>query len=185
MRIIFVYENFSPPHNFATSDPKRWSGSEATEYCSWLTSAMDQRISNLLAYINEDDSRDSTELVEKSGKRVESILQTDYSFRECMEGDRLSSLGYAISADMGLLVAKCLMADSEGIVKWDVLRKPRSAQSYNLPVLVGFRSKVFLDPLAASIAQGSGVRRDPRKRIDGSICTDTGLHRSPGGRLHA
>lgn len=106
----------------------------------------------------------SNQLIERSGDGLEGLLKDSETYVDTPDGRRLSNLGYAVSADMGLLIAKCLFDIGKGKVEWATLRKPKSAQSFNLPVLVGFSTKVGLDPVAASIAQATGVLRGSSKR---------------------
>jgi hypothetical protein len=73
----------------------------------------------------------------------------------------LSGRGYALAADAGLAVARELTC-RHGTIRWQVVRRPKRDISYNLPVLVGFRHNLSLDPVGGSIAEAHGVLRGDR-----------------------
>lgn len=158
------YPLFLPPVELARTPTKEWTKHEARTYFNWFVSCLDKRIVDFLQYIDESADQSVESLLVRAGDKVESILQASSFYRETGDGLRLSNMGYAVAADCGLLVAKLLIANSNGRATWKVLSSPRSAQSFNLPVLIGFKSKVALDPVAASIAQATGVVRRTDKQ---------------------
>ena len=52
---------------------------------------------------------------------------------------KLTNVGYAVAADMGLLVAKLLLEACRPKVEWMLVTKPKRDSSYHLPVLTGIR----------------------------------------------
>jgi hypothetical protein len=55
------------------------------------------------------------------------------------------------------LTAKLLLRASAGRLRWEVVRKPKSDISYNLPVLAGFSNNLTLDPVGGSVAEATAV----------------------------
>jgi hypothetical protein len=153
------YTLFVPPNEVALKSAKDWTVREAERYFSWLVGSMDARVEKFLTYFGEEEGEQSDSLLLHSGTKLEHELLAGQHYVESIDGRRLSSSGYAMAADAGLLLARCLLRDSRGALHWRILERPRSAQSFNLPVLVGFSSRVEFDPVAASIAQATGVIR--------------------------
>jgi hypothetical protein len=67
----------------------------------------------------------------------------------------LTNEGYSLAADAGLLLADLLQSATD--VTWQIVRRPKSDASYNLPVLAGFSNGLTLDPIGGSIGAARGL----------------------------
>jgi hypothetical protein len=144
------YPNFSPPVNLATKPPRDWSKLEAEAYFHWFLSILEPRISNFLNFLDMDESQEGSVLLLRAQERCEKLLTTEQFTSILPVGRKLTKQGYALAADLGLLVARLLIIRGQGKVGWAILKKPKTDQSYNLPVLTGF-GVAHLDPVAGSI----------------------------------
>src|SRR5262249_1430933 len=118
---------------------------------------MNKRIASLLDFLEESVSVNNIDNdLLRIGEKVFWLLKS----RSFSHGDDLMNEGYALAADMGLLIAK-LLRETCPSVQWVVLRKPRSGMAYNLPVLSGFGS-LTLDPVGGSIAEAQAILSDKR-----------------------
>ncbi|QQR72271.1 MAG: hypothetical protein IPJ17_12135 [Holophagales bacterium] len=151
------YPKFVPPENLATKTPREWSKTEADEYASWLGSEAGARTANLLRFFGVAPELAPTVLLEVLGKRVAEALRTE----AFSQGEQLTIAGYALAADMGLLVAELLLRECGDRIHWQVVRRPKSDLDYNQPVLAGF-GPMTLNPVRGSIAESVGVLRDWR-----------------------
>lgn len=158
------YPLFLPPDDLAKTPAKEWTAREAKAYLDWMLDCLNERVEDFLQYLDEPSDQSCEPLLKRVGEKLGSTLQHSEFYIETLEGRRLSNAGYAIAADAGLLVGQCLIAKGNGKIHWEILRKPKSALSFNLPVLMGFTSKIEFDPIQASIAQASGVIRDTAKK---------------------
>lgn len=153
------YPLFVPPDGLAATSPRAWTKREAQAYYDWLTGCVALRCTALLAFFSITDMTDPREVLRVLGAKVAGALFDDqFSCSEPSESHRrqLTNEGYAVAADMGLLVATFLIEESNGSVHWQILRRPKSDISYNLPVLAGF-GKITLDPVGGSIAEASAI----------------------------
>jgi hypothetical protein len=184
------YPLFIPPAELAEKDSREWSAKEAKSYLYWLLGVHQERIDGLLKFFGETLTAAPEDDLVRLGEQVaEAIKTSDFSrlvspipkkrfdfsqvptsretisdfFRyiSCI-GPKLTDAGYALAADMGLLVAKFLLDECSDKVKWSIVRSPKSDVSYNLPVLIGF-GKLQLDPIGGSIAQTYGLLRGNKK----------------------
>lgn len=155
------YPLFIPPPHLSEKAPREWTAREASEYLSWLVSAIEPRTNHLLERFDERIEGNPESLLERLGWKASGILRRP-GFNYSSGGSRrLTDAGYALAADLGLLIARLLCEHTDG-VEWAVKRKPRRDASYNLPVLRGFGS-MDLDPVGGSIAEATAVlqgRRD-------------------------
>lgn len=150
------YKLFMPPEQLAEKGVKNWSKKEAEEYKDWLISGLDERISNLLKYFDEQEEDNALDLLEKLGKKVSDKLK-EAEFSEEVNGRMvLTNKGAALAADIGLLIAKYLLRDCESKIYWTIIRKPKSEMAYNLPVLEikGFN---YLDPVGGSMSEARAI----------------------------
>lgn len=154
------YPLFVPPEHLAVKGRRDWTRKEADEYFEWQLGEIPTRVDALLCFLGLSGRKPDRELLHEAGVRVvEFIFQPQFSIgRE--DGSRgLTDAGLAISADTGLLVAGMILSEAKGRVGWTVVRKPKSDASYNLPVLIGFRHGIALDPVGGSIAETWGILR--------------------------
>ena len=156
------YPAFVPPGDLATSDRWNWDLPFARRYLTWMRSSLEGRVATLLAHLQIDPSTASEALLDRAGARAAQLLELPpYSNAELGEL-RLSPIGHALSADLGLLVARELISASAGMLHWKVVRMPKRDVSYNLPALFGFTSGTFLEPVGGSIAEARAVLRGTR-----------------------
>lgn len=156
------YPAYEPGGNLASAVASDWTEAEARRYLVWQTNVLDVRVRALLDFLGVEDAGPPRELLLTAGQRAALALKRHSASTSGEEGPTLTAEGLALAADMGLLVARELLRSSRGQLRWEVLRKPRTAAAFNLPVLVG-DGKPFLEPLRASIANAHAVvagRRD-------------------------
>ena len=160
-----AYPKFVPPDAVASRSHRDWSRKEAEIYSDWLMGAASERVNGLLAFLGmSNGSASGRDLLLEAGTLVaRKLMQDDFSEAQPDGARRLSDAGYALAADMGLLTARLLQEATMDSVRWEILRKPKSDASYNLPVLTGFGS-LILDPVGGSVAEATGIligRRGP------------------------
>jgi hypothetical protein len=148
------YPLFVPPTHLAEKGVKAWTKSEAEEYAKWVQAGLQQRVADMLAFLDVTDDDDPRRVLSAAGTGVAQLLQGEPFSR----AGRLTDLGRALAADMGLLAARFLLHNAPEI-RWHVVRRPKSDMSYNLPVLRGFRNGLPLDPVGGSIAEAAGLLR--------------------------
>ena len=160
------YPLFVPPDAVVAKSHREWSKKEAQIYFDWLTGCLDQRVTNLLDFFGVSDSATSSarDLLVCVGEHVAQTLEDPKYSEVALDGTRvLTNMGYALAADMGLLTAKLLRDALSDTIQWEILRKPKSDVSYNLPILSGFGWDTY-DPVGVSIADAVAVlasRREP------------------------
>lgn len=139
---------------------RSWSRKDAITYKEWLTASVDRRTTAMLEFFGFPQTwSDSTEMLRQLGSVVLETLRSDeFSTSDRAGSAALTNAGFALAADMGLLLAKCLVRDASGRVRWEVLRSPKSDLAYNLPVLKGF-GRLHLDPVGGSIAASRSCLR--------------------------
>ncbi len=156
------YPPFIPPGELGEGNRREWSAKQAKEYFEWLTDQVIPRTDTLLAYFGEDYAQEPEELLNRLGRKVGVALRGELQF-STRDGDRpkLTDRGYALAADLGLLIARLVIERGPQGLHWVVLRKPKSDISYNLPILEGVGAVTF-EPVGAAIAEAYGVLRGDR-----------------------
>jgi hypothetical protein len=172
------YSLFIPPGELGKKTSRERSPKEARAYYDWLLSVLDQRISDLLAYFGERLTGEAEGDLKRLGGQVAAVVKSpQFSYQDKAEPivfkkgsrtlvappatemePRLTNAGYALAADMGLLVAKLLMDVCGTKVKWVILKRPKTDPSCQLPGLTGF-GKTDFSPIEVSIADMYGVLR--------------------------
>ncbi len=130
--------------------PEAWSKDEAKRYFEWLRGVMSDRTSLLLEYFGENLSSPPEVLLIDLGEKVVQAFSST-PFVEHKMNVELTNAGFALAADMGLLVVRLLLSNPEVKAKW-VLVKANHHVHYNLPVLKG-DSQLMLNPVTGSIAE--------------------------------
>ncbi len=156
---VTSYPLFNPPNSLSEKSHRDWSKAEAEEYSRWLIRSIDDRTDDLLHYFSVDASAwEPRALLLRLGALVAERLG-EAEFSECKpDGARsLTNAGHALAADLGLLTARLLLQASGGTIRWEVVRKPKSDTSFNLPVLAGFSNKLTLDPVGGAVAEAQAV----------------------------
>lgn len=142
------YEFFIPPQPMAEKDILTWSHKEAEQYFEWFLSNTGKRLALLGAYLNVTIQKNRTGLVSVV-KKAESVF-LDVAFSD---GTTLTNRGYALAADIGILMGECILTAFSGQLTWKLWRERKNDLSYNRAVIVGFPSKLHIDPLHISIVQ--------------------------------
>lgn len=175
------YPLFIPLGKLGEKTSRERSPKEARAYHDWLLSVMGQRISDLLAYFGERLTGDAEEDLKRLGRQVAAVVRSpQFSYQAkaapivFKKGSKpliappatetepkLTNAGYALAADMGLLVAKLLVDECRPNVRWAILKRPGSDPSYQFPGLIGL-GKTDLSPIEVSIAYMYGVLRGER-----------------------
>ena len=155
------YPLFAPPAHLSAKGRKNWTAREAKEYRDWLLGVFDDRIKSLITRLGVPFGDTPTEHLLSVGERAKTLLLGAPFSEESPGGRKLTNLGYALAADLGLLVAKYLLDRAGDVLRWEIIRKPKSELSYNLPVLEGFGFN-YLDPIGGSTAEASAVLRGQR-----------------------
>ncbi len=144
-----TYPAFIPPHQLSMVSHRQWTSTESKLYLDWLLSVWQQRIEAFLSFVEVETQ--SVSQLQTIDERVLNAL-SKAEFRIAVStGYHLSESGRSISADFGLCFASLLIAASHNTIQWDIVRKPKTDVSYNLPVLVGF-GPIHLDPIRSSIS---------------------------------
>ena len=154
------YPLFTPPDHLAKKGRQNWSTAEAAEYKQWLLNSLDHRVEELTRRLDETLVVSPSEHLQRVGeKAVKFFLSPPFS-EEKPTGRALTNQGYALAADIGLLVAKYLLIANPRLISWETIKKPKEL-AYNLPVLQGFSSN-YLDPVGGSVAESMAVLRGKR-----------------------
>lgn len=151
------YPAFDAPPHLTVKSPKEWSAREAREYFSWLTQNAERRASIPLSFFSLDASADPEVLLHAVQDRLEESMKHGRFLSGSLEGSALSPEGHSVAADIGLLIACLLIRDSNSRIHWEILRRPRSERSFNLPVLQGC-GEMHLDPIVGSISEAGESR---------------------------
>jgi hypothetical protein len=112
---VASYPNFSPPDHLAIERPRDWSRDRADEYRAWLLSVSNARVAGLLSYFDETRGDEPERVLERLGEKVAATLRRpEFSYRD---GDRitLTNSGYALAADIGILVGQLLTERTRGV----------------------------------------------------------------------
>lgn len=174
------YPVFIIPGHLADKSPDDWTTKEAREYKEYLLSIIDDRTDYLKVFLSlSEDAGCEAMLLQMGEKAVPLLKSPQYSVNrqevvivelkghkiEHTIGWDLTPMGRSLAADMGLLVAKCLLKKLGDKIHWDIVKKPKRDVSYNHPVLMGFKVRGF-DPIRVSIAVANSVLNE---RSDANI----------------
>lgn len=177
------YSLFIPPGELGAKTSGERSPKEARAYYYWLLGVLDQRISDLLAYFGERLTREAEEDLKILGGQVAAVVKSpQFSYQGKAEPivfkkgsrtliappatemePRLTNVGYALAADMGLLVAKLFLGACGSKVKWMLVTKPKNDVSYQRPVLTGFGPGIewlTVDPIRVSVSNVYAILRE-------------------------
>lgn len=145
------YQPYILPGELGEKTPQEWSRSEASAYAEWLHRCRGERVKALARFFGIDEFASPVSLLGPLGERVAAaVIRQPFS-----KNGKLTNLGHALGADMGLLLAAAIQHDHPDL-RWEIVRKPKSDVSYNQPVLIGFGA-VPLDPILVSMTQAFGI----------------------------
>jgi hypothetical protein len=169
------YPPFDPPQPPAGKDPKLWTKAQARIYFDWILGHVESRSAGLLTWLGVDDRPDHAVVLREAGAVAVSRLRSS-RFSEPGKpaavvlrghefdydpGPTLTDQGEALAADLGLLVARYLLADFGTTLRFEIGGRPRSWVWHNLPVLTGGGIGSF-DPVGVSFGNAHGVLRGER-----------------------
>jgi hypothetical protein len=155
------YPLFIPPEPLSTTPREDWTRGEADRYRYWLLSQIEPRTNQLVKLSGVSEQQSIEEFLLSIGKWAEAeLLKSQFSF---VEEDKvtLSNAGYALAADLGLLVAN-MLTKRYPYLEWQTVTKPKNDISYNMPVLVGFITGLYLNPVGGSIGEAFGILNTDR-----------------------
>jgi hypothetical protein len=158
-----TYPLFAPPIDLAEKHPADWTKAEAKRYFEWLMSVIAERVAMIKSVLGLRDSDAPEDVlgaagnemagvlrlpgVSTAGRTVRSVLRGHEI--ESQTGPLLSVVGYALAADLGLLVAALLRQNCPDL-QWEIVQKPKSDAFYNKPVLRPFGA-AHMDPIQVSV----------------------------------
>lgn len=152
------YPLFLPPHGLASKIPKDWTAKEAQTYFEWLVQVSENRINDLLIYFGEDAVGSPLDVLSRLGEKVTNTLHAnEFSTNHESSNPNLTNKGYALAADMGLLLAKLILSNCPEVT-WNIVNKPRNDIDYHKPVLINI-GRETLEPIGLSISVALGVLR--------------------------
>ena len=158
MTTLKEYPLFIAPAHLASKGRKNWTAQEAAEYRQWLLGVLNERIEGLVTKLEEPCGALPSDHLMALGNKVVPLITNEPFSENDPTGRKLTNMGYALAADMGLLVAYYLLKALPDKLSWEIIRKPKSELSYNLPVLQGF-SFNYLDPIGGSVAEAFAILR--------------------------
>jgi hypothetical protein len=163
------YPLFAPPAALAEKARAEWTMTEARQYFDWLMSVMTERVAAVTTFLALDPNGSPDDVLSEAGEQMTRILpmagvSTEGHIErsilrghevETNSGPLLTVIGYALSADLGLLMATMLRAECPDL-RWEIVTRPRSDVSYRLPVLRPF-GPVQMDPIQVSVSTARRV----------------------------
>ncbi|HEY6871377.1 MAG TPA: hypothetical protein VI298_01490 [Geobacteraceae bacterium] len=150
------YSLFIPPANIVNKVPNEWTNGEAKEYLEWLLQIHVERVNGLLAYFAENLNDAPEEVLDRIGAKIAKTLQTE-EFSCLIDGKpKLTNKGYALAADIGLLVADFILQKYYPVVTWKIVTRPKSDIDFHKPVLTNIGHETF-DPIRVSIANAIDI----------------------------
>lgn len=156
------YPSFSPPESLASKSHRDWSRKEAQSYFDWLMGCLDERVATVLRFVGIQYAErvDPRDLLSQAGAWADRALRDPACSKSSGSGmgsiPVLTNIGYSVAADLGLLTATQIVRTVGDKVHWEIVRKPKSDVSYNLPVLAGFGRDTY-DPIGVSVADAAAV----------------------------
>ncbi len=151
------YPLFVPPGELAQKDIQDWSKTEALGYKKWLENVYVSRTDTLMKLLAEyPKNGPEAHLRAIGGKAKILFLENPIFTRVVSDGKELTNCGYALAADLGLLVARYLL--NVEAIEWAIDTRSRKYAFYNKPILqCGPGQLGHLDPIGGSIAEAYGV----------------------------
>lgn len=150
------YPLFVPPDDLGNRTPKEWSNNEATVYFNWLVQVSNERTTNLMSFFNDNIDGRPNDILERLGKKVTKTLRIA-TFSIQVDGrHKLTNKGYALAADMGLLVAKFILEEFYPVVTWTIVNRPKTDIDYHKPVLTNIGRETY-EPIGVSISDAIGI----------------------------
>lgn len=146
------YQLFIPPEAVSQKDPKAWSAKEAELYFNWFLSSVELRLNMLGGFLGLEIKKDESGFATVAEKAALILVDGPFS-----ESGNLTNTGFALSADIGILMGQCFLDAFPGKLHWEILRQKKIDLSYNRPVIQGFANGLYLDPIHISINQARRI----------------------------
>ena len=157
-----LYPFFSPPEHLAEKDSNLWSSKETTEYKEWMLGVMDERILYLLEYLNVSQHINAIESLTLIGEKFSKLVFSEEFSVPKPDGRGLSNRGYAMAADIGLLIARELLREHGDALRWKIVRAAKLDLSYKMPALYSFSTPMkYFEPIGASIPEAHALLNGP------------------------
>jgi hypothetical protein len=152
--------------------PRAWSDELAQANFDWLMSVKESRTEALLSFFGADYPELDSEIdfLESLGSVVARTICTMPNYRIESGVEVLTAPGLSMAFDMGLLVASLIIRSSDGRIAWKILKIRKKELSYNLPVLAGLHSRMYLDPIRGSVTEAKALLNGTKSR---SMWADT------------
>ncbi len=154
------YHIFAPPEELAQKDILIWTPDEAHSYKNWLEGVLEERTDRMIGLLDVHPKKKPEPHLSAIGKKAELLFLSNPNFTQIQDTEKvLSSRGYALAADMGLLVARYLLK-VEG-VKWTIDTRSKTYAFFNIPVLQCGPGKLgHFDPIGCSIGDVYGILKN-------------------------
>lgn len=157
------YPLFAPPADLAEKPRAEWTMAEARRYFDWLMSVLPERVARVTRVLGLDPKGSPDDVLLAAGEQMARILpmsgvSTEGRIErsvlrghevETPSGPLVTVVGYALAADLGLLMATMLLAACPEL-RWEIVTRPRSDVDYHLPTLQPF-GPVHMDPIRISV----------------------------------
>ncbi len=158
------YPLFVPPQEIAGKPVRQWKKKEARACFAWLQGELAPRVAHLLEFLDLgslDLAGNADDVLAQVGERAFVVLREDPAHSEYDANfgwQRLSPSGYALAADIGLLMAALLLRECAPEARWDIAFKSGGDSYKNLPVIAGLEERPF-DPVGGSIGNAAAIVR--------------------------
>lgn len=157
------YPLFAPPADLAEKPRAEWTTTDARRYFDWLMAVVPERVATVTALLGLDPDGAPGDVLSAAGKQMAMLLSmpgmsTEGRLErstlrrhevETHTGPLVTVTGYALAADLGLLMATLLRAECPDL-RWEIVTRPRSDVFYHLPVLRPF-GPVQMEPIQVSV----------------------------------
>lgn len=155
------YPLFAPPADLA--EKAEWTMADARRYFDWLMSVLPERVATVTSVLGLDPKGTPDDVLLAAGEQMARLLpmpgiSTEGRIErsvlrghevETETGPLVTVVGYALAADLGLLMATMLLAACPDL-RWEIITRPKSDIDYHLPALLPF-GPVHMDPTRVSV----------------------------------
>ena len=129
-KIMSIYPLFVPPKELYEIPKEGWKLTQAKQFFSWLMSERSSRVHVLLRHLKIDEMDFSVprDMLENAvTKSIELFKSNVFSSQ-----NELTNYGYALAADLGLLLVACLEKEFN-FIQWEIRKKPKTDINYLTP----------------------------------------------------
>jgi hypothetical protein len=162
-----AYPLLTPPIDL--SRRASWTKRETRTYFDWFLTELAVGAARVREFLGVDRHSDAEQQLQEAGERLAGLLP-DPAFSEPSRqeqatlrghqiafesGPLLTEMGASLAIDVGCLMAELLQREMPWL-QWEIIRRPPSDVSFNLPVLSGFKAGRF-DPMLIGMNLGHRV----------------------------